>query len=76
MDFESDNDMNIEDDMNFHSMRYEIDDIDKVNNYIRELWDNVVVPYLENYQERQILSCLTINDYNKFYEFMITNQEF
>ena len=44
-----------------------------IDKHIRILWDNVMVPYLENFNERQILDQLTTNDYNKFYEFMIKN---
>ena len=49
------------------------DDIDVISNQIRELWDNIMVPYLENYPERQILSRLTINDYDKFFNLMMNN---
>lgn len=44
-----------------------------IDNHIRTLWETVMVPYLENFNERQILDQLTTNDYNKFYEFMIKN---
>lgn len=46
----------------------------KMENDIRELWDNVMVPYMNNYNNN-ILSELTDRDYYKFYEFMIDNNE-
>lgn len=46
--------------------------INKIEKEIKELWDNVMVPYLNNYN-RQILINLTENDYIKFYEFIIKN---
>lgn len=52
-----------------------INNFPKMEDYIRELWDIVMIPYLENYKERQILSRLTVNDYNKFYEFMMKNND-
>jgi hypothetical protein len=44
---------------------------DKIEQHIRELWDNVIVPYLNNYRDRQILGNLTVNDYDKFYKWII-----
>lgn len=60
------------------SSNSEDDNVDKVteddiDNSILLLWDNVIVPYLENIKERQILDKITINDYNSFYEYMINN---
>ena len=44
-----------------------------IDKHIRILWYTVMVPYLENFNERQILDQLTTNDYDKFYAFMIKN---
>lgn len=46
---------------------------EKMEENIRELWDNVIVCYLDNYRDRQILNRLTINDYDKFYKWMLYN---
>lgn len=48
---------------------------DNMELHIRRLWDNVMVPYLENDVEKQILFGLTSNDYPKFYNYMLSNNE-
>jgi len=47
-------------------------EIKKVEGQIRELWNNIMVPYLEN-ADKQILNNLTCYDYSKFFDFIITN---
>lgn len=43
---------------------------------IKSLWDNVIKPYLENYNEKQILIRLNGDaDYYKFYSFMMNNSK-
>ena len=42
---------------------------------IQKLWENVIVPYLENYTERQILFGLRTDDCEKFHKYMIQNNE-
>ncbi len=68
---------NVYENMNMNNNNEVIDDInDNYNNidkHIRILWDTVIVPYLEDFNERQILDQLTTNDYDKFYIFMIKN---
>ena len=44
-----------------------------MNNNIRQLWDRVFVPYLENYNSNYLLDKLTSKDYHKFYDFMVEN---
>lgn len=39
---------------------------------VRELWDNVIVPYKSDICRSQILDKLDEYDYVKFYDFMIT----
>lgn len=69
---EIDESFNITDTQNDFNYRESCNnDIEMIDKHIRELWDNIMVPYLENYSERQILSRLTINDYDKFYDYMI-----
>ena len=41
---------------------------EKMNKDIRCLWENVIVPYLRNDTEKQILNKLDEHDYIKFYE--------
>ena len=48
---------------------------DNMELHIRKLWDNVMVPYLENDSERQILFGLKSSDYNKFYDYMLLNNK-
>jgi hypothetical protein len=48
---------------------------DNMESHIRRLWDDVIVPYLENDGEKQILSGLTSNDYFKFHNYMLLNNE-
>lgn len=48
---------------------------EKMENDIRQLWDNVIVPYLNDYRYNDILKYLTTNDYHKFYEYMIDNNK-
>jgi len=47
----------------------------KMELHIRKLWDNVIVPYLENDCQKQILFSLNSNDYPKFYNYMLLNNE-
>jgi len=49
---------------------------EKMEDHIKELWDNVIVSYLNDFRYNDILSNLTVNDYHKFYEYMINNNEF
>ena len=49
---------------------------EKMEEDIKELWDNVIVSYLNNYRDRQILDKLTIYDYNKFYKWMLYNNNY
>jgi hypothetical protein len=39
----------------------------------KDIWVNIFIPYLNNINCRQILDKLTVNDYYKFYYFMINN---
>jgi len=48
---------------------------EKMENDIRGLWESVIVPYLNDYRCNDILNNLTVNDYHKFYEYMINNNE-
>ncbi|ARF11332.1 hypothetical protein Klosneuvirus_1_189 [Klosneuvirus KNV1] len=48
---------------------------EKMENDIRGLWESVIVPYLNDYRYNDILNNLTVNDYHKFYEYMIDNNE-
>ena len=48
---------------------------EKMELHIEKLWENVIVPYLENYTERQILFGLRTNEGDKFYKYMIQNNE-
>ena len=45
-------------------------EINIIERRIKELWNNVMVPYLQT-DNRQILTNLDENDYNKFYSYMI-----
>jgi len=77
MAFYDDND-NVYENMNNNVNNSEIvenvnNNYNNIDNHIRILWDTVIVPYLENFNERQILDQLTTNDYDKFYAFMIKN---
>lgn len=62
-------------DNNIDELERYITILDKMEHNIRNLWDDVIVPYLENYNERQILDQLDINDYDKFYNYMTSNNE-
>lgn len=48
---------------------------EKMENDIRRMWENVIVPQLNNVSGNYILGKLTVNDYHKFYEFMISNND-
>ena len=45
-------------------------EINIIERRIKELWNNVMIPYLQT-DNRQILTNLDENDYNKFYSYMI-----
>lgn len=46
---------------------------EKMENDIKELWNNVILPYLESTTQKKILNKLNSFDYDKFYKFMIGN---
>ena len=71
-DSDSDSDTNVD---KLKELEHCIKVLDKMDEHIRNLWDEVIVPYLENYNERQILDQLTVNDYDKFYGYMTSNNE-
>lgn len=56
---------------NFYDSSHNIENYNNMEKHIRYLWDAVIVPYLENYSERQILDYITVNDYSIFRDFMI-----
>ena len=43
-----------------------------MNEQIRELWDNVMIPYLTNCN-KEILGKINEGDYVKFYAYMVKN---
>ena len=58
-------------------MDFEISELDELENEInmvekkiKELWNNVMVPYLQS-EQRQILVKLTEDDYIKFYNYIV-----
>ena len=54
----------------------ELEEMDKkLQENIRSLWNNIMLPYIENINEKQILFQLTKMDYYKFHSFMINNNE-
>jgi hypothetical protein len=68
---------NITDDQwkSINYIEYMEDVFSNMENNIHELWNNVIVPYLENTNEKQIISKLNPDDYSKFFEYMIHNNE-
>jgi len=42
----------------------------KMNEDIRRIWDNIILPYIENTNDGEILDKLSRNDYLVFHEFM------
>lgn len=71
-DSEDDDKINMD---KLNELEHCINILNKMEEHIRDLWDSVIVPYLENYNERQILDQLTVNDYDKFYVYMTRNNE-
>ncbi|QKF94027.1 hypothetical protein QKU48_gp0569 [Fadolivirus algeromassiliense] len=49
--------------------------LNKMDRDIRSLWDNVMIPYINNYTTKQILTKLNENDYYKFHEYMVKNND-
>jgi hypothetical protein len=58
--------------------------LDRYDEDIKKIWDNVIIPYLNNYNNdnskdkleyhnRGILQKISINDYSIFYNFMLKN---
>lgn len=47
----------------------------QLNSHIRELWDNVLVPYIKDYENKEILNKISEDDYHIFYKFMIENND-
>jgi hypothetical protein len=51
------------------------DEIDKFYLSIDKIWDDVFVPYIEDLNEHQVLTKLTVDDKYKFVHFMMNNCE-
>jgi hypothetical protein len=43
----------------------------KMTDDLKKIWFNVIVPYINNGNQAQILNNLSENDFHKFYKFMI-----
>lgn len=48
---------------------------EKMEDDMKGLWDGIIIPYLNDYRHDNILCNLAPNDYHKFYEYMIYNNE-
>jgi hypothetical protein len=48
-------------------------EFEKIDDYIHTIWDNVMLPYLENYDSNSILDNMNTCDYDKFYKYMLDN---
>lgn len=59
--------------INYMPMIY--DNTDGFFSSIDKLWDEVFVPYIENSNEHQVLTKLSVNDKHKFVQFMVQNCE-
>lgn len=51
------------------------DCINNMDGNIVSIWNHIIVPYLKNDSEKQILGKLTENDFDKFYSFMVNSNE-
>ena len=49
--------------------------LQQIEKDIRKLWKEVIIPYKQDQCRAQILDNLTELDYDKFYQFMIQNNE-
>ena len=47
----------------------------KLQNDVKLLWENIIIPYIENINEKQILFKLKKEDFYKFLNFMAKNNE-
>ena len=56
-------------------MRTLHEDVNNFFIYVDSLWENVIVPYIENSNEQKILTKLTIHDKHKFIKFMVLHCE-
>ena len=72
MDLDDEN-FNYSDDYLQQDKKYCEDSMLKMENDIRELWDNIILPYLNDYNSNYLLDKLTDKDFDKFYEFMLYN---
>lgn len=59
--------------INFMPEVYE--NISKFYSHIDTLWDEVFVPYIENSNQHQVLTKLSVNDKHKFVHFMMKHCE-
>lgn len=46
-----------------------------LQDHILNMWELVIIPYLENHPNRAILDKLTSRDYNRFLEFFMNNSQ-
>jgi len=49
--------------------------LDQIETHIKSLWECVIIPYLNNYNEREILCKLQNDDYYKFHNYMLKNNK-
>lgn len=49
--------------------------IEKMENDMRELWDNVMMQYINNVEQKQILAQIRDGDFEKFRDYMFKNNE-
>lgn len=45
----------------------------QMDDQIRSLWDNILVPYINDYTHKEILTCLSDAQYYVFYDYMVKN---
>lgn len=63
---------NIYDELSNFDSEYFNNCLERFDRITKSLWDEVIVPYLRNYKSNYILDKLTENDYDKFYELMVS----
>lgn len=65
--------------INLHELNEIIVDVElqiiKMEDDINKLWDNVIVPYIDDSNAKGILTKITKYDYHKFYKFMINSNK-
>lgn len=69
----SEEEYNEQDDDYINVDEVKLDCQNRFDEQVRQIWDNVLVKYIDDIYNKELLHKLTIYDYNSFHRFMLNN---